>query len=486
MKAWRLAVPALLVLLLPSASAASGTLALEAEGELRLTSVTEIGLQVAAGFTSAGDSLATMRLDCPDLKLTTYELRTLSTGQLDVTSGNSHQPYRRTHATLEISQALADGWMGLYPAEPAPSLTLTEVDHLTLHPASRSVLGNAPSTPEAAPRPERASFATAVGAPHFVFNHSGGALFEGVLRLKLSGVVLDVRSDEGVESFDLRSSPPSPPAAPERVRRWAYLECAEGRLSLGAGDDLQVAATAAVIEGARALSTYAQEATLELVGSEGSALDQAITIEGDLSGELAPALRSGAVVTSGRLSGEVTAASIAIPVASPVASVLSMWPLALAVGAVLGGGAATYALWKRGGTRLSVDQLVDLANQSAELGHYGAALEWLDQALARVPNHPRILADRAFFLSQLGDTAGAIAGYEAAAAASQDGEAHLMLARLLVELGDPDAAADAVCSALGRSPQMVFEVLDDPTLDRLAGAPPVARAIERALRESDG
>lgn len=159
---------------------------------------------------------------------------------------------------------------------------------------------------------------------------------------------------------------------------------------------------------------------------------------------------------------------------------------ARAIGATLGGAAivsaAGLAAWRR---RLPAsERYAQRADKAAERGDCETALRWTRKAIAHAPTSGILRENEGFFLSSLGRVEAAVAAYSHAAALSSDGRPSLLAARLLLETsGRTSAAAQHASEALGKSPFLARELLEDPLFEILLSHDDMARRVDIALEK---
>lgn len=188
-----------------------------------------------------------------------------------------------------------------------------------------------------------------------------------------------------------------------------------------------------------------------------------------------------------RLEGDLrttTLGSTAVPRA-PI-TWFTWWPVLLAIALGVAGGSALVLRRKpargdQGTTVLGADEYADLADRAADAERFDEAAEWASRARELSPTSKRLALDQAFFLFMSGAPDRARYILEDPLL-SDDADAALLHARLLIESGDFPAAGACLARALHEEPLVLLDIESDPGYAILLQLPEVQRARRDARR----
>lgn len=472
----RLVVGALfaLVLLAPLASAAPGGADISTMRTLELRDAL-VAFHPDALF-SAGPEWGGGSLSCGLLRITRFVSERAQGGNLEVPLGRAEASFTLTNATAHFDRVEDNAWLGVYPQEAIRVSTLAPAALLTIQGGHGEVVGNAPSTPEETPTPDRPSYS--YGAPGQTLVSASHATIEasGPLMIKLSGSLIEISADENRTSLDTRTNA-SRLLTHERV--WALLECSDGKLASAEPVSFTSLSRSVDVIETRLIEAHAHRGVVA-IGAKEHDVRGHLYVRGDLSGQAVPLTENARALARIRLSGEIAATSISV--GGTGKDTWWIWGAALVSGTALGAGGLAL---RRRRNPLTLEQQIQLAADSAELGHFTAAAEWIDQALQHAPAHPRLLADKAFYLAQAGDIAAALTTYRSAIDAGSI-EARLLRARLLAEVGaEEDIIANALIEAVTAEPAFALEIDDEDSFVSVRARPDVRAALRAARRKLD-
>lgn len=472
-----------LVTLLLAGSATAATpieATIEPAGTMLVTQAEGQGSVVGA-YTTVTDS---WNAQCATLTVTRYETRAVRTANLEFVTASSNATYRVHDATLRIARTDSVAWLGIY--SPPRSLTASASGTLALDAVAETVIGNGPTTPERTPNYGYGGFSLAFDGGWLLADAHDIDRIDGDMMSKISGARIEIHARENTSLLDTIAPAPT---ATERVRRWATLACGGDEASMGGMGAGQVVLAHWRAQDVRGFEAPLARGLVSHGASEDPIEERALVVTGLFDLDLdALSPEHGPTVGLSFL-GDARSASFASAPVSAIAGRNAPWLLlgiALALGAGAGAAGVIAIRRRAGAPTMSLDELIDLANQAGAEGRFELGLTWVERALALAPEHPRLLADRGYFLSQVGRTDEAIVAYRAAAKRGKDGEAEILLARLLCNFSDsPPEARDAVGAALRKEPLLLLDVEDDPKLAWTLDARENAQAVRDARRALD-
>lgn len=467
------------MLIMPIAGATPGVAEVLAQGTVTVTDAVATTSPIAM-FSPSGGGWQGATLRCDTLHVVRFERTYASAQGVETPIRDRQWSYTLTNVTAFVRDAERDAWTGIYPA-PGLAMGWHDPSPVTVSAALDGVVGNAPSTAETDVTPDEPSFGWTVKGASVLSNSSVSFALDGPLMLKVRGIAFDIRAAENESTLDTRT--PIMPA-PTSVRRWAFLECAEGSLETCAPVHVLVASRSLQLAQMSRLATVATRALV--TAGEGAPLTTAGTfyVQGQLKGTLDAVAQGASASTRISLTGDITSSSVA-PAGQANLSVLSASLLLAGLAVVVGGG--TLVAVRRHRTPPTLEGFLDQAASHAEAGDYASAVAWTDRALALSPQDPRLLAEKGYYLGEIGEVAAALRCFRAAAAAGS-ADAPLMLARLACRLdgGDLDEAAQVICAALEGAPSRAPDIEADPGLARLRARPEVRRALRQAFARLRG
>lgn len=129
----------------------------------------------------------------------------------------------------------------------------------------------------------------------------------------------------------------------------------------------------------------------------------------------------------------------------------------------------------------TVEELVTLAEYSADREEWARALGFVRLAIKKAPTSARLRMDEGYFLESLGRTKAALESYRKASELTAEGDPLFHVGRLLLGLGQETAAVEALAAALDRSPELVLDIDGDPELEVLVAVPGFSKARRNAL-----
>lgn len=469
----------LLILSLPAATASPIEAEIATSRTMAVHPPVAINADLAAGFVNDATTWQAARLQCTRLVVDHWEVTTLRTGTLEIPIRQSSPKYTLNDAKVQFTESEASGWIGIYPT-PAVA-TLTSSAGAAIDVAAEATIGNAPATPESAPSPSVPSFAWRQTEPVLHTRLEGTLAMRGTFVLKLSGILVDIQARENATQIDTRPPPPASPAQNER--RWLTLECA-GELQTTPRAVTEIL-TMRLRATATRLSLDEASGSTQIGGILTQLNGEPFDAEGELQVDIVPTDIQGQAAAVLQVKGDARTSTAQIPARVTTRDALP-WIIGLVLG-LAAGGTGTLLYLKRGRPAtepLTLEQCTDLYLQASEAEDHALALEWNTRAIAIAGEHPRLLTDRAFFLSRLGDVDEALRTYQRASELSSEGEADLLRAQLLAEIGQRDEAAEALAHALDKDPLILLEIEDAPWAQNIA-SPAVEAALRRARRRVD-
>jgi len=484
-KAWAVL---LLVLLVPTGSAASvaGTLTVRhADADEALFTA-----HPQAAYVGGFQGLRSWTFTASTVDVDWFDKANQRVGSLIVTPPN--QPMQeRSYEVHDVRGSLRDlapwpdGWMGVYDA-PGTSLHPLEAGNVSWSPLAQTIVGMDSVTPEAAPQPDANYFALRVLGPTLAYEVGGRVRLDGDLVVKLQGLNLSLQARENLSFVDTGRTGDAGPLG-QYHDSWATLTMRNASLTLDTRVPLAAASTQVLLAQCGAVGADATGGQLQ-VGDQQGVTDGPTRLVGRLAGSLT-ATKDDAGQTDAvlRIEGDAAVAGVRYAPASPEGSPFPATAALLVGGTVLAAGAAAWGV-RRFARRpgLTVEQCMDLSERAIEQGAWGLALDWNTQALAMVPRHPRLLADRGTILESSGRVDEALDAYRRAAEAGDDGEGEILLARLLLRFdSSSDEAQGAIVAALRKSPEMVFEIEEEDEYRELRAKPRVQQAVRDARRATE-
>lgn len=475
----RLATLAALCLLIgaPVTIAAEGVAQVYARGTIEALAAEFTSSPIAA-FSADAAGWPDAVLTCDALQIVRFSTNYTKAGRIEFVTGREVATYTLTDVHATIRDARPVSWIGIYPSQDL-TLAMSAPATISLKATDGATIGNAPSTPESEPVPDRPSFGWATPGPVLATNATAPVKLAGTMTLKLSAMLLELEAAENTSSLDTRAPASTTPT--QTTRRWAFLECDKGTISTVAPVMLITSTHRLHLESAGRLSMQAAGGSLAF-GDAARPIDESpIYLEGRLVSEVSAASSNAETLTLLSVTGDIAATSIALPagraaVFSPLTLILL--PLTLGAGAI-----AAYVTLRRKPDTISLEQCIDLARGSADDRKYATAVEWMDRALKFAPGHPHLLCDKAHYLAEMGEVDAALTHFREAIARSDNGEPHILCARLLAQTrGDIEEITALAIAGIEKSPILVLEIEDDPEFESVARRSDFVEAVRRAHR----
>lgn len=378
--------------------------------------------------------------------------------------------YDVTNATFTLLAAPEHGWLGVYPE--AASVTF-ETTRLVGESRTSAAYGNGATTPEAAPDPRVRAFSVEAGGEHLLLEAEGRLVVTGDFAVKFQGPDVLVVAAENTTQIKTRQMSPRLGAGISESS-WAFLRARDARLEIVATEPIVAPARVAESAWSGTFRIAAQSGAIGTPDATYVPEGRTITLKGDFAGRFSPSVDQ----TRVRLDGEMLATTLAR--ANAPADAARGEPSLLLLGvAVAAAGAATFAVARRKGPRLSADEYARRAAEAAQAEDYDAALGWTRKARELAPKSARLATDEGFFMEQLGETGRALAAYERAMELSQDGEPERLAFLLASRLALEDDAARWLVQAIEKSPA-IAGAIEPALLAPLARRAEVAAALARA------
>lgn len=487
-------------LLLPGAWAEEGRGRLRVEGGLVLSRDAQVDLSPLLVMTSQPQALESLelRVDAVTVRLFTGTSMGVQMGDRQdhthVPGSVSEERMTFHNATFRLAAKTSEGLFALNATDGAANVS--DGGRIVLRPSLSTDATDTPNSPPwPSPRDEHHHRQMFQG-PHLVAESRGTFRYEGGGNLKLHGLDLSVRSDEGTYLLDTTWSYVGVVAHREEMR-WAVLEFSSGALEAR----LDQAWTLVAPE------VSFSAGSLEFVGPSWGALerrDSRLLAEGqasshlwgDLHGSATPVEEDGAAVLALDLEGDLAHTDLREEPISLLGSVYVPAPgswllLPLLGGVAVAGYAAGVVLRRRrhdaaaaaaeAPLALTPEDCCALAARAVDRERWPEAAEWLGRARRLAPGSARVCADLAYATAQRGDHEEALALFEEARRLGADGaEVHYHAALAALGARRPPAEAEAWAKvALERSPSLALE-MEDRAFDALRGRP----GFEEALTEA--
>lgn len=456
---WSLVAIVLVSLTAGTASAATveGALALDEPAEFHAPARFDaVGLAL---YVNATEDLDAFTLSAERVVVHTFYRRYVEVPLVTTNVGTPIEmrdaTYTLTNVTLRLADGSQEGWLGVYPS--AARFGVDAADGALALARADGAVGNSP-TEEAEPDPRFNAYAVGRSDPHVLLDARGAFGASGDVLLKIEGLDVDVRAAENATIMRTGIERSGGPGPRERTESWLFLD-AEAATVESAGD-AEVRAMGGLMRAAwngELTSTLGAEGELRSDSAAFHGGAGPLRLAGDLSAVLSPETKPGGVTLALELTGELSSSNLA-RVSVPLAQRATLWPwIVLAVALVAGAG--SYALLRRS-RALDFDDLVELGHLAMEADRPGEALGWFQKARRLAPTSAALALDEAFCHEQLGEVDAALATYAVASGLSQDGEADLSRARLILRLeGEADPRVEPLLlQALDRTPELVFDV----------------------------
>lgn len=322
--------------------------------------------------------------------------------------------------------------------------------------------------------------------------------------MKVRGVTLHVRADEG--NFTIRTG--TFHDSQDRVRnettQWAILEGEGMRVSFQTSTPFEIALARADLLWQGSAFFKALSGDLTAGDTHYASREDNVRLDGTFQGSLAPISSKGSTRALLEVRGDLVETTLVGAEAARVRFAPGSSPfilLGVALGAVVSASAGGLLLFhrrqrqvtKRGpdtGTgalplsspELTTEYYVSLAEQALQFEDHVKALHWITLARETAPTSAHVASTLAYVLGELGHYDEALRAYEEASRLDgSEGEADLNAARLAQTAGEPPEVVERfLLRALERSPEFVVDVEDDPQLQGLVGRPLVRKALRVA------
>lgn len=478
----------LILLLAPAAAAvpAQGTLLTDAAVSLPAGSQVEGAL---LGAFAADTARATsFRLTSPELLVTRITAKYTDADALGLHLGTRIEREVATYELHDVTLALAPGdhagWWGLAP-HPGGAFSGGSSSPAALAPSAPSRIGNE-ATGDAQASP---SFDHEIPEPHLTATLEALA-YRGGGAVKWSGLDVVATARENATTWETGRERASRTVALVE-QTWMILEFSEATLQLAAPDGLLAAAGTVAATWTGTCSFFAQEGEVAVEGDENLALrSQAVVMSGTFRGSFAPDVVAGDVLLRGAWEGDLGASTALLSARAPTPrGGVPAW-LVLVAASVLAGGAGLLVGRKRSTAKphdaLAPDEWLALAKSASERGDHEQALDWVRRAREGSPGSVRLALEEGFCLEELGRIGDALDAYAEASALDDSGEGDFHTARVLLEHGLDDGAAQArLVHALQKAPVLVLDVASDPVFAALCARPAVRAAMRRARATLD-
>ena len=464
---------ALVALTMPTvlAAAAEGDLALQS---LAFHAPAAGGLDLHAAYANDTTRVARFELTAETLEVRVWrghevEARLLPDEYLKYRTSTESSSWMLTDVRVTLAAA-GPGWLGVRWA-PDAEATLPRGSVVAFHDESVVGFGGTPGMD--AESPDQPFFRETFRAPHLHVDGVEALALEGDGVLRLSGLDLDVLARENASRLATGTTRDEGPAGRATVA-WATLTFTRGTLRVEGLADAQAQALGATLAWTGGATLQGAEGVLQDADRVWRPATPAETLEGTFQGTLLPADGRIHAALAGDVTGGTLVAMARAPAPAGGAALALPW-LILGVGLLVGSG-ATYAVLRRRARlgRPGVEDLLDLALQSAEAGDTERALAWIRRARAAAPASERLALEEAAILEAGGEDEAALRAYRAVAEAG-NGEACWLLARGLARRGaHADDVAPWIRRALEREPVLAYEIEEDEAL-----APHLRRADVR-------
>ncbi|HWH08154.1 MAG TPA: tetratricopeptide repeat protein [Candidatus Thermoplasmatota archaeon] len=483
----------LALLLAPPLAAAADSATFTTDSVLQLPADSALQMAPDAIYMNGTSDLAALSLTAPRVLVEWARHEAPEVGVADVSiagpSGKSAPRFTLTNVVLTLVPGGANGYVGVYPHAGAAAGVVTAGD-LTLVPqAALQVGGVVDQGPDGAPG--QAGYGRTLTGPVLDVRADGTLTYTGPGVVKLNGPAVLLAADENTTRIETGRRVTGE-APLRRVNEfWLVLTFEQATLTVQ-HPRMQIATEQAALNWDGTAVVAAMRGELQAQDGRYVAEGQSANLAGTFQGVArAQSAADGRAITAVHLEGELASTSLSpasrasIPV--PAWRPFGLGVLVAAVVAVSVSGALLYRRRRAPEEDLTVEQYRDLADAAMENLRFADALEWLEKAQAIAPASARLWMDKGYCHASLGDVPDALAAYERAAQLSQDGEADLLAASLLLRAGQPDldAAERHVERALERSPAMALEVHLDNVFDPLRGRPRFSRLLRRSLGERD-
>ena len=488
--------------LLPVAQALEARGSFIVEGPLALpSSTTASGEGIAFFLDFDKRPVGLLVLQAAEVEVTQFWRETtgavVAGSQVKVSAGQVTNQTRVLHnATFTLVSSQKVGYVGADLREGRSGLRLTAESGGAVTGATRTVFVSANSTNKTPSADEWHEYHATVARPHLRAEGRGAAEVEGAGRVKVSGLELEVVSDEGRMRLRTGRHETSPLHVEDS---WLVLKSDAFALEVRSEAVWRTALSEAAASWSGTVTFRPVQGALATEGDTYSAEGGRVSLRGTFETSLRPELDAGGARLRLDIHGDLadTTLATASRPAAPVARDLGVLPwLGLGVGLAAVSALAGGAILRRRAARprpapaaaraseASAERCVGQAEACLLEGDFRKALHWILQARRAAPTSASVCSTQAFILAELGRVDEALRAFQdAARLAPAEGEHALSAARVAQQAGRPaHLVEDLLEQALARDPSFVEEIENDGLFSDLAGRPRFDHMVESAWR----